>query len=564
MRIGDSSWDASPTKPPPAPSVLVVDDDREIRRLLGLILADGGFEVVDAADGQRALELLAHSPFDLVLLDCHMPGMSGLEVLRRLRSRDATRALPVIVVTAADDVRDRVVGLEAGATDYIVKPFDPDEVVARIRAQLRSRDVWQQTVEDLHDERAAISDAVGRAAVDPTPEGTARIICDRLAMLHGITGAALLAFGTHGAVRTLSNTEPPVWLLHPGRPVPGPLAQYLTARAPLGAWLELGDPANDAAEPHSSPLGAGIVACAPLTVADEPVGMLLAAVDRADDERADRVRSVATDVAQIMAGLIGTRLAERRRHDGDRAELSELLAAHAFVPYFQPIVALSSATSVGFEALTRFTDGSPPEGRFLEASATGLGLELEEATLTAAVEAAAQLPPHRWLSLNVSPRMLLTGERLTRLLAERDRFVVIELSEHDVVDDYGTLRDVVTGPELDVLLSVDDAGSGFASLRHILVLEPAFIKLDRSWVHDVHCDPARQTLINGLQHFADDTGAWIVAEGVETEPERDTLIELGVEYGQGWLFGRPSPAESWSTASGDDDGSRETAPSRVC
>jgi EAL domain-containing protein (putative c-di-GMP-specific phosphodiesterase class I) len=91
-----------------------------------------------------------------------------------------------------------------------------------------------------------------------------------------------------------------------------------------------------------------------------------------------------------------------------------------------------------------------------------------------------------------------------------------------------------------IRLSIDDAGSGFASLRHILRLEPAFVKLDRSWVHGVDGDPARQALIAGLRHFADQTGAQLIAEGIERVEERDTLLDLRVDYGQGFLLGRPA------------------------
>jgi EAL domain-containing protein (putative c-di-GMP-specific phosphodiesterase class I) len=99
-----------------------------------------------------------------------------------------------------------------------------------------------------------------------------------------------------------------------------------------------------------------------------------------------------------------------------------------------------------------------------------------------------------------------------------------------------------------VRLSVDDAGSGFASLRHILRLEPDFIKLDRSWVHGVDTDPARQAMIAGLRHFADQTGAQLIAEGIERDEERAALITLDVDLGQGYLLGRPAPVEAGASA----------------
>ena len=115
--------------------VLVVEDDRMIAKGLHTALKQDGYAVDGVSDGDSAAEALRSSRFDVVLLDLGLPERDGLEVLRELRSRgDAT---PVIIVTARDDVRSRIQGLDAGADDYIVKPFDLDEVAARMRSVLR-------------------------------------------------------------------------------------------------------------------------------------------------------------------------------------------------------------------------------------------------------------------------------------------------------------------------------------------------------------------------------------------------------------------------------------------
>lgn len=114
--------------------ILVVDDDREIRRLLGDYLARNGYRVSTAADGNEMRRVLAHSAPDLVVLDIMLPGTDGLELCRELRSQ---RATPVIMLTARDEEMDRVVGLEMGADDYLAKPFNPRELLARIKSVLR-------------------------------------------------------------------------------------------------------------------------------------------------------------------------------------------------------------------------------------------------------------------------------------------------------------------------------------------------------------------------------------------------------------------------------------------
>jgi signal transduction histidine kinase len=119
--------------------ILVVDDDPDLRTALTEVLRMAGHDVAGACDGPSALRELAAHPFDVVLLDVMMPGMSGLEVLRALRADEAYDDMPIIMVTALSDVRDRVSGLEAGADDYLGKPFDASELLARVSAALRQR-----------------------------------------------------------------------------------------------------------------------------------------------------------------------------------------------------------------------------------------------------------------------------------------------------------------------------------------------------------------------------------------------------------------------------------------
>jgi phosphate regulon transcriptional regulator PhoB len=117
--------------------VLVVEDEPDIRNLLAFHLEREGYQVVKCRSGVEALHQIRATPPDLVLLDLMLPEMNGLEVCRRLRQDVATAQLPIVMLTAKGDEVDRVLGLELGADDYIVKPFSPKEVVARVRAVLR-------------------------------------------------------------------------------------------------------------------------------------------------------------------------------------------------------------------------------------------------------------------------------------------------------------------------------------------------------------------------------------------------------------------------------------------
>jgi phosphate regulon transcriptional regulator PhoB len=123
-----------------AAKVLIVEDESDIAELIRYNVERAGYQARLVGDGPQALQLIRREPPDLLVLDLMLPGMDGLEVCRRLRAEPATRALPIIMVTAKGGEADRVVGLEMGADDYLVKPFSPRELVARLRAVLRRRE----------------------------------------------------------------------------------------------------------------------------------------------------------------------------------------------------------------------------------------------------------------------------------------------------------------------------------------------------------------------------------------------------------------------------------------
>lgn len=133
-------------------TILVVDDDPHIRQLLVFALEKAGLGAIEAADGEAALAIIATTAPDLVVLDINMPRMDGLEVCRRIRSASGDTAdIPILFLSSRDDEIDRVLGIELGADDYVVKPFSPREVVARVMAILRRTAARAPSVEDGRD-----------------------------------------------------------------------------------------------------------------------------------------------------------------------------------------------------------------------------------------------------------------------------------------------------------------------------------------------------------------------------------------------------------------------------
>jgi EAL domain-containing protein (putative c-di-GMP-specific phosphodiesterase class I) len=262
------------------------------------------------------------------------------------------------------------------------------------------------------------------------------------------------------------------------------------------------------------------------------------AAEAPTDELAQAM-SAAIDFAAVSSALLAPALQRQSALTSTQAALSQLLDRGDFEPVFQPIVDLRDSSVVGYETLTRFSDGADPQTRFAEANRIGMGLELERATMAAALDVASGRLGDRWLSVNVSPSFLASGTPAP-LMRRADVKVVLELTEHDPIDDYGDITRAVRRLGADVRLSIDDAGAGYACLNHVLSLRPAFVKLDRGWVNGIDTDPARQALVAGLESFASRTGSVLIAEGIQTEAELSTLRELRVDLGQGFLLGRPA------------------------
>ncbi|MBA2768926.1 MAG: EAL domain-containing protein [Sporichthyaceae bacterium] len=226
-----------------------------------------------------------------------------------------------------------------------------------------------------------------------------------------------------------------------------------------------------------------------------------------------------------------------------RARIAGTLRRDDITMVLQPIMDLETLQVVGMEALARFPGTSqPPNEWFADAASVGLGLELELAAVRAALLQIDRLPPGAYLAINASPATIVSPELQELLLAAPGGRILLELTEHAHVPSYQELSDALAPLRaVGVRLAVDDAGAGFASLQHILNLRPDTIKLDTSLTSGINVDPARRALATALLIFGWDISAEIVAEGIETAEELETLRALGVPYGQGYYLGRPGP-----------------------
>lgn len=235
-----------------------------------------------------------------------------------------------------------------------------------------------------------------------------------------------------------------------------------------------------------------------------------------------------------------THAAER---DDARARIHAVLARAAIRCAYQPIFELPTRRLLGVEALARFPDapGRAPAEWFADATCADLRVELELLAVRTALQAVPNLPGDAFLAINLSPSTLTAPELAPLVVPYADR-LVLELTETQPVQDYTTLSHSVEELRATGLrFAVDDAGAGYASMRHILRLTPNVIKLDVSITRDIDTDPAKRALTAALVTFAAAIDAHLVAEGIETPGELSALSTLRVAAGQGFYLGRPGP-----------------------
>jgi diguanylate cyclase (GGDEF)-like protein len=329
------------------------------------------------------------------------------------------------------------------------------------------------------------------------------------------------------------------------------------------AWIGIGPEPEEGrrlaeiAQAIASDNEGGLTARATVVVlpldAENAANALAAAEEGLAAARAGRRRIVAFDRGRLdgveyTAGYTAS-LAQRRE-----AILEVLHAPQTISTVFQPIVSLADGRTVGFESLSRFRaePQRPPDRWIAEAHAVGLGLEIEVECVRRAMALRHTLPDSTYLSVNMSPDAILAPE-MEDALGDGDLAgLVIEITEHEAVGDYARLSSRLADYRgRGALVAIDDAGAGHASMRHVTQLNPDYIKIDRSLIHDIHLDHAKRALVRSMVTLEKELGAAIVAEGIESAEELGTLRSLGVPFGQGYLLARPASSATpapWSGA----------------
>lgn len=233
-----------------------------------------------------------------------------------------------------------------------------------------------------------------------------------------------------------------------------------------------------------------------------------------------------------------------------RKNLDEILELSQIKTVFQPIMSLRDGTVLGYEALSRGPIGTPlqnPDAMFTVAKECGKLWELEQLCRSKALETVFKTAGTIKLFLNVNPYVIhdekfkrgFTIEYLRRFNIDPDS-IIFEITEHSAVDDIDAFKRTIDHyKEQNYHIAIDDAGAGYSGLNMIADIHPHYIKLDMNLIRGIDSDELKKSLVKSLQEFARISNIHLIAEGIETLGQLNTLIDIGVNYGQGFFIQRP-------------------------
>lgn len=564
-------------------SLLVVDDVPENIHELLEALKDT-YRIQVANTGARALEIVnGPSPPDLVLLDVMMPGMDGYEVCRRIKDTPAGNRIPVIFVTVVDAVSDKVRGFELGAADYITKPFDIDEVHARVRTHLELARL-RRFLEDLVAQRTALLQV---------SEEKYRILAQRDS-LTGLPNRALFAELLQHAVQHAERSATQFALLSldldnfktineslghsRGDRLLVEVAKRLQGLMPESDTIARigGDEFDIILERREGTPWVDLMAQRMIDALAEPIeldgqsiyvgmsiGIALYPADGTDPEtlqsHADAALHQAKAQGRGVLRFFSPELSSRARSRLTlEADLRQAIERQELVLHYQPQIDLQTGRIVGLEALVRWQHpvrGMVPPGEFIAfAEESGLVVRigdwvLQEAARQISAWTAAGLAPPQ-VAVNVSAVQLSRGhllEAVQHCLAASGiapQQLELEITESFIMLDRDrSLQSLAELKALGVRLSIDDFGTGYSSLAYLQQLEVHKLKVDMSFVRDMTTNRGNASIVRAVVAMGHSLGLEVVAEGVETPDQAGHLRRLHCNAMQGYLVSRPLPAE---------------------
>ena len=572
------------------PLVLVCDDDSMQRLLIRQCLESEGMRVLEAQDGHEALDLVANNNPDFVFMDVDMPGISGIETCRRLRTREESEDTPILIVTGADDQETIDLGFEAGATQYITKPLNWPLLGRLVKYMLRSAETYQELklkedhlrylayfdhLTDLPNRRS-FTEQLRRNLVNCEKNrgqvGLIMIDIDHFKRINDSIGherGDLVLKKIASRLQTCAAEIGPIVSEYPGVKKEHPLDAFaLEIARPGGDEFSL-IVRNPYGEEQLNQIAQHLINCLsePIqipghTLVVTPSMGIAMAPDHGRVPEELLVRADAAAYAAKAEGRQRSRMYDTSIADDSAQELAieeglrqSLLGTGLSLAY-QPQVDLFTGAIIGAEALVRWQDeeGNPvsPERFIPVAERSGLINDLGDWILNQvnadAKAHAGQLPIKMSLAVNLSPLQFNQSnfvERLTSTLKQLEiqYNIALELTESAIMnsgnDSVGKLHQL---RNLGFKLAIDDFGTGYSSLNYLRQFPINTLKIDRTFVNDLGSDSGN-AIVNAIVSMAQALGLDLVAEGVETEEQASYLRERGCYAIQGYLISKPVPIE---------------------
>lgn len=581
--------------------ILIVDDTPNNLRFLSTTLTEQGYKVRSVTDGTMALTVAQAAQPDLILLDIKMPNIDGYEVCQRLKANSLTCEIPVIFLSALDEVLDKVKAFAIGGVDYISKPFQLEEVLARIQTHL-SLQAAQKKIRQLN---AELEQRVRQRTAQLEQEISERLQAQErllhLALHDVLTGLPNRAwFMKHldqllKQVKQQDNHQFAVLFLDCDRfqSINDSLGHLMGDQllVSIARRIELslrpgitlcrlgGDEFTILINDIESPADATQIAkhilrelLAPFQLGQHQVftnvsiGIVLGGKSYAQAEHILRDADTAMYRAKAK-GKACYQMFEATMHHRAlinlqlETDLRQALTRDEFVPYYQPIISLLTNRIIGFEALVRWLrpeQGLVPPNLFIPiAEETGLIMAIDLCVLR---QACHQL--RAWqqegltdmsltMSVNLSVKHFISFDLLQQIdniLQETGlggQNLRLEITESDIMENAEFASQIIEQLQnRQIQLIIDDFGTGYSSLSYLHRLPIDTLKIDRSFVDRIGENGENTGIIRAIMAVANSLGMNAIAEGIETQSQLEQIKQLNCQFCQGFLFSKPLDAES--------------------
>ena len=526
--------------------ILVIDDDADLTASVAAVLTANGYDVLTALSGEQGLELAFTGHPHLILLDVTMPGMDGHQVCRELQF-GYTKDIPVVFLTARTELTHMMEASRSGASAYVTKPFRPDHLLRTISDVLRDASVYHDDITGLPT-LANVQVEVQRMLFDHGQLGIIYVSLDGVQALEQLQGFEVVDDVYRVVGQGLEEAR--------GELIRG--EDFVSISSLGDAFLIVLSPSRRS----------GFVAEEDLLVVKQRLAKdlltrleaelekrLLAKVDLfVGSSRLTQSPKIRFKRALLDAIARATQSIEAERDEVRsrlRKEFESVMKGEQISCVFQPIVNLNDFEAIGFELLSRGPRESElhrPDALFDVARTEGRVTELDRLCRRTASKAGEGLPLDCLRFVNTEPVTMFlhshgesfVNEIVAATASSLRGLTVIEITENCVIDDFDRMRDIVRQLRAHGFrVAIDDAGAGYAGLQTMVEIEPDFIKLDMSLIRGVESSVVKQRLVRTLRDFCREAAITLIAEGIETRKQLDTLRELGVSHGQGFLFGHP-------------------------